>query len=275
MPELPEVETVRQGIELYLVNQKITSVIIRQPNLRWPVPLSLSTELTDQIVFAVQRRGKYLLLACTKGTVIIHLGMSGTLRVLPVNKPPEKHDHIDIILSSNYCLRYRDPRRFGTILWTTEDPLFHLLLKNLGVEPLASKFNGAYLFQKSRVRKTIVKNFLMNNQIVVGIGNIYANEILFQTGIHPRMPARKISLSYYEKLVKNSKIILSNAIKAGGTTLKDFHTIDGSLGYFTQQLKVYGRKEQPCLVCSSSIMYERIHQRASYYCDKCQSMSNI
>ncbi|CAB1277102.1 bifunctional DNA-formamidopyrimidine glycosylase/DNA-(apurinic or apyrimidinic site) lyase [Candidatus Nitrosacidococcus tergens] len=275
MPELPEVETVRQGIELYLVNQKIISVIIRQPNLRWPVPLFLSTGLIDQVVFAVQRRGKYLLLVCTKGTIILHLGMSGTLRVLSANKPPEKHDHIDIILSSNYCLRYRDPRRFGTMLWTTEDPLCHPLLKNLGIEPLTSKFNGSYLFQKSRTRQIIVKNFLMNNKIVVGIGNIYANEILFQTGIHPRMPAWKVSLSSYEKLAKNSKIVLSNAIKAGGTSLKDFHAIDGSPGYFTQQLKVYGRKDQPCLVCSSTIVYERTHQRASYYCDKCQSMSNI
>lgn len=272
MPELPEVETVRRGIEPHLANRQVRAVFVRETRLRWPVPISLSQYLTGQSFLAVQRRGKYLLLNCTEGTLIIHLGMSGSLRLISASQmiPPGKHDHLDILLDDGNCLRFNDPRRFGAILWTEEYPLHHPLLKKLGLEPLDSSFNGHYLFQRAHNRRTSIKSFIMNSQVVVGIGNIYANEALFQASTHPRRAVGQISLPHYQRIAKAIKMVLSNAIQAGGTTLRDFLNSDGTPGYFANQLQVYGRAACPCPTCGNLICLDRISQRASYYCVQCQ-----
>ncbi|MGR6035139.1 MAG: bifunctional DNA-formamidopyrimidine glycosylase/DNA-(apurinic or apyrimidinic site) lyase [Candidatus Nitrosoglobus sp.] len=270
MPELPEVETVRRGIESHLAGRQVRTILIREPHLRWPVPISLSQRLAGQSFLSVQRRGKYLLLNCSQGTIILHLGMSGSLRIVSASMPPGKHDHIDIILDNDTCLRFHDPRRFGSVLWTEENPLHHPLLETLGLEPLDPLFDGHYLFQKANSRRATIKAFIMNNRIVVGIGNIYANEALFQAGIHPRQIAGQINLARYQQLAKAIKAVLSNAIQAGGTTLRDFLTSDGKPGYFASQLQVYGRATYPCSTCGNPIRFDRIHQRASYYCTQCQ-----
>jgi formamidopyrimidine-DNA glycosylase len=270
VPELPEVETVRRGIEPHLADRQVRAVIIREPRLRWPIPISLSQHLIGQFFLTVQRRGKYLLLSCSQGTIILHLGMSGSLRIVSASTPPEKHDHIDIVLDNGGCLRFRDPRRFGSVLWTEESPLHHPLLKTLGLEPLESLFDGLYLYQRARNRRVTIKAFIMNNQIVVGIGNIYANEALFQARIHPRRVAGRISLIRYQRLAEAIQAVLYNAIQAGGTTLRDFLASDGKPGYFTNQLQVYGRTAHPCPTCGDPIRLERIGQRASYYCARCQ-----
>jgi formamidopyrimidine-DNA glycosylase len=196
--------------------------------------------------------------------------MSGSLRIVSASTPPRKHDHIDIILDNNDCLRFHDPRRFGSVLWTEENPLHHPLLGSLGIEPLDPLFDGHYLFQRADNRRATIKGFIMNNRIVVGVGNIYANEALFQAGIHPRQAAGQISLARYQRLAKTIKAVLSNAIKAGGTTLRDFLAIDGKPGYFANQLQVYGRAAYPCFTCGDPIRLDRIGQRASYYCTQCQ-----
>ncbi|QBQ53317.1 bifunctional DNA-formamidopyrimidine glycosylase/DNA-(apurinic or apyrimidinic site) lyase [Nitrosococcus wardiae] len=270
MPELPEVETVRCGIEPHLVGHYVRTVIIREPRLRWPVPLSLSQKLTGQSFLTVQRRGKYLLLNCPQGTVLLHLGMSGSLRLVPDNVPPGKHDHLDIVLSNDCCLRFNDPRRFGSVLWIQENPLSHPLLKPLGPEPLDPLFDGSYLFKRSRHRRAPIKVFIMNHRVVVGIGNIYASEALFQAGIHPRRAAGRISLGRYQRLVEAIKTVLYQAIQAGGTTLRDFVTSDGKPGYFSHQLQIYGRTAHPCPTCGNPIRVDRIGQRTSYYCAQCQ-----
>lgn len=270
MPELPEVETIRRGIEPHLVGRQVDTVIIREARLRWPVPPSLSRHLTGQSFLTVQRRGKYLLLSCTQGTIILHLGMSGSLRLVPASTLPRKHDHLDIVLNNGHCLRFNDPRRFGLMLWTRENPLHHPLLETLGPEPLDSLFDGDYLFTRARHRRTPVKVFIMNHQMVVGVGNIYANEALFQAGIHPRRAAGRISLARYQQLAEAIKTVLHNAIQAGGTTLRDFVTSEGKPGYFGNQLQIYGRAAHPCPACGAPIRLTRIGQRASYYCPQCQ-----
>ncbi|ADE13738.1 formamidopyrimidine-DNA glycosylase [Nitrosococcus halophilus Nc 4] len=270
MPELPEVETVRCGIEPHLVGCQVRTVIVREPRLRWPVPLSLSENLTGQSFLTVQRRGKYLLLNCPRGTVLLHLGMSGSLRLVPSNLPPKKHDHLDIVLSNGRCLRFNDPRRFGSVLWTQENPWRHPLLKTLGPEPLDPLFDGPYLFKRSRHRQAPVKVFIMNPRVVVGIGNIYASEALFQAGIHPRRAAGRISLARYQRLAEAIKTVLYQAIQAGGTTLRDFVASDGKPGYFSHQLQIYGRTAHPCPTCGNPIHLDHIGQRASYYCTQCQ-----
>lgn len=270
MPELPEVETTRRGIEPHVVGHQVRAVIIREPHLRWPIPCALPRQLTDQVIQTVQRRGKYLLFGCSRGTVILHLGMSGHLRLLPVATPPKKHDHFDIVLDSDNCLRLNDPRRFGAVLWSKDDPLCHPLLKPLGLEPLEPAFNGHYLFEQSRHRRTPVKHFIMNSHKVVGIGNIYANEALFRAGIYPRRIAGRISLGRYERLAEAIKAVLYDALAAGGTTLKDFLGSDGKPGYFTGQLQVYGRTGDPCPACGKLIRFSRMGQRASFFCTHCQ-----
>ncbi len=270
MPELPEVETSRRGIEPHLLGQKITEIIIRDHRLRWPVPESLKSEARDQKIQSVKRRGKYLLIDTTAGTIIIHLGMSGSLRILPAKTRSQKHDHIDIILSHHQCLRFHDPRRFGACLWTKEDPFEHALLKKLGPEPWDQTFNASMLYKRSRQRKIAVKNFIMDSKIVVGVGNIYASEALFESGIRPDVAAGKISLKRYENLVKAIKRILEQAIEQGGTTLRDFTNSSGQPGYFEQELMVYGREGEPCLQCQALIRNKVIGQRSSYYCRKCQ-----
>jgi len=271
MPELPEVETSRRGIEPHILNKTVNDVIIRQRKLRWPITAGLKSQLTGQKINQVDRRGKYILLRSDAGTVIMHLGMSGSLRILDKNTPAEKHDHLDICFNNNKILRLRDPRRFGAVLWTRSDPLKHKLLASLGPEPLSDEFNADYLFQQSRNRKVAIKIFLMNSQIVVGVGNIYASESLFRAGINPKRAANKISLSRYQALVDAVKFILRQSIQQGGTTLRDFTQQDGKPGYFQQTLSVYGRKSEPCLKCGTLIKQFTQAQRSTFYCPHCQT----
>jgi len=271
MPELPEVETTRRGLTPHLAKQTIQTLIARQTRLRWPIPTHLKNALPGQIITQIDRRGKYLLLTCTRGTLIIHLGMSGSLRILLKTTPATKHDHVDIILRNGTCLRFNDPRRFGCILWTTDDVNKHDLLKNLGPEPLSRTFTGDYLYNISRGRRTPIKTFIMDGQIVVGVGNIYANEALFKAGIHPKKAVGKITLDDYKKLANAIKKILTTAIKQGGTTLRNFTDSNGKPGYFKQLLRVYGRGKLPCYICQTQLKEIRLGQRSTVYCTKCQS----
>jgi formamidopyrimidine-DNA glycosylase len=269
MPELPEVETVRRSIVQPLSQQTIEKVVVRQHRLRWEIPANLPKLLKDKIILDVQRRGKYLLLSIGDGTLIIHLGMSGFLRLLHHAPPPDKHDHVDFYLKNGLCLRYNDPRRFGSILWTT-DITQHPLLRSLGVEPLTHQLNGEYLYQQSRQRKVSIKSFIMNSHIVVGIGNIYANEALFLAKILPTRCVNDIELSSYEALCASIKLVLKQALRAGGTTLKDFVDSNGKPGYFSQALKVYGRENEPCVQCGLPIKKIVQSQRSTFYCNNCQ-----
>lgn len=270
MPELPEVETTKRGIEPHIRNKEVQQVIVRQPSLRWPIPKSLKQELPGKRVHKVTRRGKYLLLETTSGTVLIHLGMSGSLRVLLEPAAAAKHDHVDFILSSGETLRYTDPRRFGCILWESGDLESHPLLAKLGPEPLLDDFDASYLHRLSRKRKAPVKTFIMDSHVVVGVGNIYANESLFMAGISPRRAAGSISLARYELLVTAIKKVLAKAIKVGGTTLRDFTGSNGDPGYFKQSLKVYGRGGLPCEICAKTLKEIRLGQRTTVYCTHCQ-----
>lgn len=271
MPELPEVETTRCGIQPYIVNNTLTRVVVQNPHLRWPVPRQLNHSVAGQTVQSLQRRGKYLLLGLSNGTVIIHLGMSGSLRVLNCNTPRQKHDHVDFVFQNGQCLRLRDPRRFGAVLYTRKNPLEHKLLADLGPEPLERDFSGEYLFRQSRGKKVAVKLFIMNSKIVVGVGNIYANEALFLAGIHPKRKAGRLSAERYARLVHAIKAVLRAAIKAGGTTLRDFTAEDGRPGYFQQKLLVYGKVSEPCSRCGTAIKHITLGQRATYYCPHCQT----
>lgn len=271
MPELPEVETARRGIKPYLCGHRVTKVKIRNRRLRWPVPRAIVQMLPGQLLESITRRGKYLLLHTAAGTAILHLGMSGSLRVVPVDTAAGKHDHLDIVLDSGHALRLHDPRRFGTLLWTTQDPLRHKLLRRLGPEPLTNDFDGDYLFGKSRKRKIAVKNFIMNSHIVVGVGNIYASEALFLARIHPERAAGRITRVRYTALAKAIQKVLASAIRSGGTTLRDFSREDGKPGYFRQHLRVYGRDGQACRRCGGRIAARVTGQRTTYYCPHCQT----
>lgn len=270
MPELPEVETTLRGIKPHIHGQTVQKVIVRQPQLRWPIPKDLSKAIHNQTIESVERRAKYLLLKTKAGVLIIHLGMSGRLRILQQHVAAEKHDHVDIKFQDRVTLRYTDPRRFGCLLWTDEDPLNHTLLRNLGPEPLSTDFNGDYLYERARGRQCAVKTFIMNSQIVVGVGNIYASEALFLAGISPRRCAQRISLARCHELSDAIKTVLSNAIKAGGTTLRDFLSSDGKPGYFRQKLLVYGREGQACTKCKKLLKRIVIGQRSTVYCSHCQ-----
>ncbi|MGI6408119.1 MAG: bifunctional DNA-formamidopyrimidine glycosylase/DNA-(apurinic or apyrimidinic site) lyase [Thiopseudomonas sp.] len=270
MPELPEVETTRRGIEPHLLNQQVERVVVRNGRLRWPVPEDLDVRLSGQRIRKVERRAKYLLIGADAGTLICHLGMSGSLRLVPQGTPAEKHDHVDIELASGQALRYTDPRRFGAMLWS-HAPLSHRLLASLGPEPLSDDFNVDDLYTKARGRKTAIKPFIMDNAVVVGVGNIYASEALFAAGIDPRREAGSVSRKRYAVLVTEIKRVLARAIEQGGTTLKDFVGGDGKPGYFQQQLFVYGRAGQPCLKCGRELSEVRLGQRSSVFCGKCQS----
>jgi len=269
MPELPEVEVSRQGIRPYLENQRISKIVVRDDRLRWPVPITLQ-DAVGCVVHEVARRAKYLLLKTDKGTIMIHLGMSGSLRVLNSDVSAEKHDHVDIVMETGLCLRLNDPRRFGSVLWEPGDVLQHKLIATLGPEPLTDDFTAQLLFERSRHRKAPVKSFLMDNHNVVGVGNIYANEALFTAGINPKRAAGNISLARYKVLVDDVKDVLAKAIKQGGTTLKDFTQTDGKPGYFVQELQVYGKAGKPCPKCGELLQSLKIGQRNTVFCSDCQ-----
>lgn len=269
MPELPEVETTRRGVEPWSLGQQVVAVDVRERRLRWPIPPDLAQCLQGQYIEAVERRAKYLLFHTAAGSLLVHLGMSGSLRVIRDASPPMRHDHVDIRFGSGDCLRFNDPRRFGCMLWLQPGEQ-HPLLQHLGPEPLSPGFSGALLYRLSRGRRAPVKTFLMDGRIVVGVGNIYANEALFLAGIRPDRPAGRIAVARYEVLAGHVRQVLSSAITQGGTTLRDFVGGDGKPGYFAQQLLVYGRGGQACKRCNRPLREVRLAQRATVYCVACQ-----
>ncbi len=269
MPELPEVETTRRGIQPWLEGHTIKRIRVHNASLRWLVPKTIH-QLEDQRIESIQRRGKYLLLACKIGTAIIHLGMSGSLRICEPSSARRKHDHVEFFLSGDKTLRYHDPRRFGCVLWYTGDVMQHALLSSLGPEPLSEAFNTDYLKDLTRNRKVAIKNLIMNSHIVVGVGNIYASEALFKAGVRPTRPAYRVTKVEIGKLIFAIKDTLAQSIAQGGTTLKDFVNSDGNPGYFAQSLNVYGRLDEPCPNCATAVKSKIIGQRASFYCPACQ-----
>ena len=269
MPELPEVETTRAGLAPHLVGRRIEAVILRRRTLRWPIPREITAVLPGQRVGAVRRRAKYLLIEAQTGAAILHLGMSGVLRVLDPAQAAGRHDHVDFQLDSGRVLRFNDPRRFGCLLWQPGGTV-HPLLAGLGPEPLSDEFDGDHLYRVSRGRRLSVKPFLMDASVVVGVGNIYAAEALFRAGIHPRRAAGAVSLARYRVLANAVRAILAAAIARGGTTLRDFLAPDGAPGYFEQELNVYGRRGQRCKACGRALRAVRIGQRATVWCPGCQ-----
>lgn len=274
MPELPEVETTRRGLAPHLQGRRIDHVVLRRPDLRWPIPFDVVDKLPGQAILGVRRRAKYLLLDTAAGSALLHLGMSGSLRVLPGDTPVATHDHVDFVLDDGHVLRFNDPRRFGCLLWQPPGET-HELLRELGPEPLdagfdGAAFNGDYLFARSRKRSAPVKTFLMDQRIVVGVGNIYAAESLFRAGISPLREAGKVSRAKYALLADAAKAILGHAIERGGTTLRDFISPDGLPGYFEQELWVYGRGGEPCKTCGRPLKEASIGQRTSVWCAHCQ-----
>lgn len=270
MPELPEVETTRRGILPALKGHRIQTVTVREARLRWPIARDFKSALTGQRIDDVQRRAKYLLIALERGTIIWHLGMSGSLRVLTAATEIMDHDHLDLLLDSGHCLRFNDPRRFGSVHYTTEDPEQHKLLRQLGPEPLGGDFGGSYLARKAKGRQVAIKQFIMNAQIVVGVGNIYASEALFRAGIRPTRAAGRIPRAAFEKLAQAIKDVLGEAIQSGGTTLRDYVDPSGMPGYFRQKLYVYERAGGPCRVCRKPIKQIVQGQRSTYFCPQCQ-----
>lgn len=270
MPELPEVETTRAGIEPHVAGQAVRTVIVRQPQLRWPVSEPLARELPGQVIHGVTRRAKYLLFEADTGHVCLHLGMSGRLRVVPAGTPVAAHDHVDIELANDWVVRYNDARRFGSIFWLTEPPEHFSLLARLGPEPLSADFTGAWLKQQAARRRMAVKAFIMDSAVVVGVGNIYACEALHAAGIHPRRPAQSVSLARYKRLAEAIKTVLARAITVGGTTLRDYIGVDGDTGYFQQSLAAYSREGAPCPRGCGAIRREVIGQRSTFFCPTCQ-----
>lgn len=270
MPELPEVEIIQRGLQISLQNQIIQKFLIRRSRLRWPIPSQELQQLIGFTITQVMRRGKYLCLVTEQASIIIHLGMSGCVRILDNYVTPNKHDHIDILFNNGTLLRFTDPRRFGAFLYTAGDPLQHFLLKNLGVEPFSHKFSVRYLKQKLANKQLQIKSAIMDQRIIAGVGNIYATEALFKAGIQPLRPANSLLLNELKSLVNAIKFILRLAITKGGSSLKDFLNSEGKPGYFTQQLNVYDRAGLPCLQCQSILQLIRISQRASVYCQQCQ-----
>ncbi|MCQ8103133.1 bifunctional DNA-formamidopyrimidine glycosylase/DNA-(apurinic or apyrimidinic site) lyase [Methylomonas sp. SURF-2] len=271
MPELPEVETTRRGIAPHILGKTFAQVIIRQPGLRWPVPDGLTVTLPGLRLEGVERRGKYLLLSTGAGTLLIHLGMSGNLRITDGQQAVLKHDHADFVFADRTILRFNDQRRFGAILWTSEPAERHVLLSGLGPEPLSDRFNAQFLLDQCLNRRGPIKNLIMDSHVVVGVGNIYASESLFMAGVHPNRPAGALDLADCLRLCEAIKTVLQWAIEQGGTTLRDFVNAEGKPGYFQQSLAVYGRAGQACLTCAEPIQQLKIGQRASYFCGACQS----
>jgi formamidopyrimidine-DNA glycosylase len=269
MPELPEVETTKRGLDPLIVSQVVERAILYRDNLRWEMPKHLVATLASQTVNAINRRGKYLLIEFDVGTLIIHLGMSGSIKVLSNDAPLKKHDHFELSFGNNTVMRLNDPRRFGAVLFSKDGS--HPLLDSLGVEPLENEFDNTYLYSKSRNKQQNIKAFMMDSKVVVGVGNIYACESLFQAGINPEREAGSVSKKRYQQLTQCIKTILAQAIKAGGTTLQDFSQVDGSPGYFTQTLSVYGREDKHCNVCNGKIARIQQTQRSTFYCPTCQT----
>lgn len=269
MPELPEVETTRRGLAPHLEGRDVVAAILRRPDLRWPIPHEIETDLPGQRIAAVRRRAKYLLLDTAAGSALLHLGMSGSLRVLPADTPLRAHDHVDLLLDSDRVLRFNDPRRFGCLLWQRPGET-HELLRELGPEPLSDDFDGDYLFELSRGRKAPVKTFLMDQRVVVGVGNIYVAEALFAAGVSPLRAAGRVSRERYGELAGAIKTILGHAIQRGGTTLRDFISPDGAPGYFEQELAAYGRGGEPCPRCGRALKQASVGQRATVWCGHCQ-----
>lgn len=269
MPELPEVETTRRGIEPHIDQQRVSDVRVRQPMLRWAVPSNLTELLVGEQVRAVRRRGKYVLVNFEAGDLLIHLGMSGSLRVLPQETLPAKHDHVDIVFETGMMIRLTDPRRFGAVLWQPSGEI-HKLLASLRPEPLTDAFDVEHLAKACKGRSQAIKLLIMNAHVVVGVGNIYANEALFRAGIDPRRAAGKVSKQRLARLVEEIKAVLDYAIKRGGTTLRDFLASDGKPGYFAQELLVYGRAGEPCKSCSKALKEIRLGQRSTVFCTHCQ-----
>ena len=270
MPELPEVETTKRGITPLLFNRVIVKATVHQPQLRLLIPDAFASSIESQPILNIKRRSKYLLLELETGTIIIHLGMSGHLRVDAPDKPLKKHDHIELTLDNKQILRYNDPRRFGLWVYTTQSPEVHPLLSRLGPEPLEGQFSDLFLHEKAKNKKQPIKTFIMNSHHVVGVGNIYAAESLFLSGIHPNKPAGLLSQFEFTRLVQNIQKVLRSAISAGGTTLKDFYSTNGTPGYFTVHLKVYGREGLNCLDCDDTIKNVRLSGRQSAFCPTCQ-----
>ena len=271
MPELPEVETVRRGLEPHVVGRRIERVVVRDRRLRWPVIRGFEKKLAGRTIRAIDRRGKYLLLPLDSGDrVILHLGMTGRLSLVEPGRAVLKHDHLDLELSGSLVLRFNDPRRFGAALWWPASHATHLLLKHMGPEPFADEFNAGYLSGLARGRTAPVKNFLMDGRVVVGVGNIYAVEALYRAGIRPMRQAGRVTRAEHTKLVAAVRAVLNDAIAAGGTTFRDFLDSNGEPGYFVQKLFVYDRAGQPCRKCRAPIRRLVIGQRSSYYCPKCQ-----
>ena len=274
MPELPEVETTLKGIEPYVYQRAITDVVVREPRMRWPVPTAKLKALIGHTVTHIERRAKYILMHTNAGVRLLQLGMSGSLRVLKSEAKNGaelgKHDHIDFCFDNNFIVRFNDPRRFGCCLLIQQPITEHKLIAKLGPEPLSDRFDGDYLFSKARQRSAPIKNVIMDGHVVVGVGNIYASEALFESGIRPTKPANRIGKQRIERLTLEIKAVLAKAIKAGGTTLKDFTQTDGKPGYFRHELQVYGRKGEDCYRCGSQIKSLVLGQRNTFYCSNCQ-----
>jgi formamidopyrimidine-DNA glycosylase len=271
MPELPEVETTRRGIRPALVGHRVEAFVLREPRLRWRVERSLARELAGRAVLDVRRRAKYLLVDLDGGSLILHLGMSGSLRVLDRGAALRPHDHYDLVMDSGRCLRFNDPRRFGSLHWVEGDALGHPLLASLGPEPLDRGFDADYLVARARRRKVAVKQFLMDQKTVVGVGNIYASEALFRAGVNPRRAAGRVGPDRYAAIVRSIREVLREAIRQGGTTLRDYVSADGTPGYFRQKLYVYERTGEPCRRCGRPIRQLMQGQRSTYYCPGCQT----
>jgi len=271
MPELPEVEVTRLGIQPHIEGHTLTGARIREGRLRWPVPTELAETLAGRRIRSVRRRAKYLVLELDPaGALLIHLGMSGSLRVVPADIPPHPHDHVDLLLDDGQALRLRDPRRFGAVLWSEGSPEVHPRLAGLGPEPLDPAFSGDHLHRRSQGRTAAVKAFLMDARVVVGVGNIYANEALFRAGIHPARSAGEVSRAGFDRLAEALGTVLEAAIAAGGTTLRDFTASDGAPGYFRRELAVYDRAGEPCPACGTTLEKAVIAQRSSFFCPRCQ-----
>jgi formamidopyrimidine-DNA glycosylase len=270
VPELPEVESTRRGLLPHVEGQTIRDAIVRNHAMRWPIPRNLARTLRGCDIRTIERRGKYLLFDCGRGWMIIHLGMSGSLQLLAETKPPEKHDHFDLVLESGNVVRLTDPRRFGAVLWTPQDPAQHPLLTRLAPEPLGDEFNAEWLYKASRGRRVAIKNFIMDSHVVTGVGNIYASESLFDARINPRAAAGRISRARCEALVRTIRQTLTQAIEAGGSSLRNYVGAGGLPGGFQNLHKVYGREGEPCISCATAIRMIRQGQRATFYCPKCQ-----